>query len=1122
MSKKLKKSVVAMLSVLSVGCFMTGIASFNVQSAKADAQTKFLLDTKALSYTDYLGNPANGKLWWADGVNNDCYAVPQDGYFNPGSTHDVALCVTVPFDMTLGLDLGTYRGGDYFAQSDGILLAVFLNDEKIYPANSAEYAEVSATATTITLSQNYELKANDKLRYVVNCGENNNSSFDSVNIEAAFSYEVGGEQKTFTAKNNAWTTGDGRGSEASQFGSAYQKQSVVQYEYATILQGTEKANEATDGVKVLLSEKPLNVCTIGSDKMWMVSADTLNTYCSYYNGYNYIVPSANSMTAIVFTAPCDGTISNAFGCGSVTAENADGDGMRMNVVLNDTVIYPKQGLWATPSYGTDLEISYNNQTIKKGDKLYYIAENGGNGDCSWDNLKSKIRFMWTDSATNKSCLIDFAENYYVLEEDGNKSVTFGDYDYKRKDVFSFVEISSLVSGQTYPEQTTDDTQVLLSEKPLSLVNLEGTDMWMSSVDIRNTYCSYYGGYNYLVPGSTSMVGIEFVVPTDGKILNSFGCGSIFQEYEEGDGVRISVVLNNTVIYPSTGVWEEVPCGQNNALEILFNEQTVQVGDRLIYVVDNGGNGDIDWDSAACSFKFGWTDNMGKSTLVDLTGNYYTNNGNENVNFGDYKKSDIIKYKEITALKASETMEKIQTDGQKINLNTKPLEYVDLNGGMLWGGLVDDAYTYVFPEEVNPGVNYMVAVAFTAPCDGKISNKYGLGTVSRAGYVPEDLEVDESRICVAVDKGGCQEVVFPAQGVWQSISMNSAEKTELAFNDIELTAGQTIYYIVDNGGKGNSAYDAVRFNVGFTWIDENNPNGTWIQFSDNYYTESEKEMNVTFGDYKRGEVFSYLGLFMTERVVVGEAKELSTKTINELAQEEMVRIDNSYRFTGDTSLILNETWGQPGNVYSLGLEWKAPEDGRVDLSRTQFKISDWCAYYLDTPTEVGIYSNGIRFRIVLNKTQLVYPTVGEWEILASGGMYTLTGVKVFDVKAGDTITLVLDANEELNFDCLEISYNINFAKDGEEYTDTYNNVFDFNDEEKLQQWKFVGIEIELDGNRKFESGVTNLPELPYVENAENSGGCSGSVKGIQWIIPLLVGTALLVKAGKRRNKEENAQ
>lgn len=643
-------------------------------------------------------------------------------------------------------------------------------------------------------------------------------------------------------------------------------------------------------------------------------------------------------------------------------------------------------------------------------------------------------------------------------------------------------------------------------------------IWYGDPGNFNTYVASWNPEKLsLSPGHSFSVAVKFTAPCDGTVEHVLTDNYVFAPNDPSlsgrDPTRFAIIVGEKVAYPANGGFANIPYSESKALHFSTAQLSLKAGESMYYVVENGGAGNGAYDGAELKANFIWKDAQNPNGVtVSVKDNYYYDEANQVVTFGNYARKDVFSYVKVNALKEIEDKFQTQTQGVEVDFKSGNLQYVELNGGYLWGGVYDDAYNYVLNAGIGVGKYNGVMISFTAPCDGEVSNDFGNGWV-RYNVDPTAPEtIDGIRMNVVYDNHEKKEIVFPYNGLWQDVPM-SGEQMPVLYNDISMKAGETIYYIFNNGGDSNALWDAAEYNISFLW--KTATGAQFIDLASEYYTKDQMNNNVSFGNYKKSEVIGYHWVKFYDCLPVGEAQEFVGTSIEPSEKFELGYIDDNetshYYLTGD-NLLVYETWLQPGFSAAIGVEWTAPNDGRVDLSQTWLKIIDWCAEFLETPNEFGVYANGVRIRILKNDTEQLYPLQGEWELLAQKEMLTLSDIPVFNVSAGDTLMLVIDCNDELNWDCLEANFIIKFAETGSDYTQTDNSVFNFYDEDS--NFKYYSV-LKNEGDRKLVSGESEIKQLQFVAGGS---GCASSFVGAG-----MVGAISILTAGvfvlQRKTKKD---
>lgn len=635
-----------------------------------------------------------------------------------------------------------------------------------------------------------------------------------------------------------------------------------------------------------------------------------------------------------------------------------------------------------------------------------------------------------------------------------------------------------------------------------------TKLWYGAPNDQNAYVNEG---NIVNPGTSYETALCFTAPTDGTIAPDWGMGTVFrvgQVTSTSDGVRFSVFLNNTKVYPQNTLWKDLPQGvddnhdgnTDNPFQVSYERLSVKKGDKLYYIINNGGNANSDWDLTYLLMGFKWIDaDNPNGAWFDSHACYWsTPASGEEVcpNLESYKKSELLSYHYVS-IKEIEEKENVEMQNKSVRVLANDFTFdvyeLDPSGNTsLWYGAPNDFNSYFTDGEIiNPGDTYQTALTFTAPCDGTISNALGCGTIYRSGQVTATS--DASRFCVVLN----ETILYPYQGVWAQVPQGYEHQLEISFNNVELKAGDTLYYIVDSGGNNNSEWDQHKIEMGFLWLDESNPDGVWVDARSNYWT-SEMEGNelVSFGAYSKKDVFGYKYVSLNECKPVGAAVEYDYILNKEAKREELSYASGQekYYLLLFSDVFVFENYCQPGYINALGMAWTAPDDGKVDISGSFVENYS----YLETPDPYGYSSNGVRFKILINGTKQIYPTEGDWVLLNDSNLYKVE-MAPFAVNAGDEVMFLLDCNEECNYDICRMNVVANFAKTGEEYTETYNSVWDFKPESKNNSaWKFYAVATESSSSN---AGNNHVP-VEVLKVKFSKGSCSGTIGGGSVLLILL--------------------
>ena len=338
----------------------------------------------------------------------------------------------------------------------------------------------------------------------------------------------------------------------------------------------ETAQAEATKVKVEFTETKLPQ----TDGIWYAGVG--NTFVASWNAEKLdICPAADSIVAVKFTAPCDGTFSHAKDSNYVFASNNTGDGTRFAVVKNDEVIYPTTGSWVdVPYYETELHYFEVAETqLKAGDSIYYLAENGGNGDVFNDGLQIKGNITWKDANNPNGVTISLKDNYYYEAGTESENVTFGNY--QRKDVFSYVRIYNYAKKDS-------SLYMKVASKALTEYNAATGERYATD-DASKT--KYDGGHWGIYSGSMNATAHVINVPQDVTgVVTLQACN--FNILSGVGGTYFAILHQKArasdakVVYPANGTWRDV--GVADTVQNVTVAATA--GDKLyIAMFDSTGN-----------------------------------------------------------------------------------------------------------------------------------------------------------------------------------------------------------------------------------------------------------------------------------------------------------------------------------------------------------------------------------------------------------------------------------------------------------------------------------------------------------------------------------------------------
>lgn len=1147
---KIKKFLLPVLTCGMCVCATLGFTRANM--TKGDAATVYSIQETALQYI------AAQDVWKTDEAGSGNIGKWTTHVVSPSATGAMSVIFTAPNDATL-TNVSITAFDAYVAETDddGCRFAIFRNNEKIYPSGDELYAALpnNGDATTSFMIESITLSQNDKLYFMFENGGNGNVNSDGVVFDVWCGYYQ--DTATEMASFNLTGAGYGNDTEAEMNASAglgdYTKSQLISYAYVEV---TENAEEP---IAKELEVQSTALQYIAAQDVWKTAADGSGNIGKWTT--HVISPSATGAMAVVFTAPNAATITNM----SVTAFDAyvaetDDDGCRIAILKNNQKIYPSgEDIYATLPNSGAASTSFNIENIElaQGDKLYFIIENGGNGNNNSDGVVLDVWCGYYQDTVTEMASFNLTGAGYGndTEAEMNAPAGLGDYTKAQLISYAYVEIfdgteeepddsssseipddssSSEIPDDSSSSEVPDDTpnddipeENIVDGEPDStpfLVNattlqyIESQDVWRTS----ETASGLVGKWgNYVVsPSTTGTMGLVFTAPVDATLSNVII--TAFDAYvfdADDDGCRIAIFKNNQRLFPlGNAVYAEVSNDSSAPTKIKIDNITLKAGDKVYFVIENGGNGKADYDGVVLDVSCAYKDAVLNVPAFHFVDAGYGNDSEMEMNapagLGDYTKAQLISYAAVTVLESADmSVEENLTDVSLINKK-------DLHWGMIgeygpyWIYEKGGAPFYESAggiERLTPGNDAAIAVEFTAPRDGTISNAFGLGSFKAQNT--SDLS-DGSRITIV--KNG--RVIYPSTGIWASVPYSNEEAKNIEFNSFEVKAGDKLYYIVDNGGMGSNNFDNVFLsNLGFMWIDSENPSGVYFSVSENFYDGNSLDAESAIKGFKKSELLKYVSISSVEGPMP-EAQDIEKTEVEPYDEslKQNVRFDSNHEkmmIGGDLVFRIDQWVVNPTETYMLALEWTAPEKGRVNLSNSLLYNVGFNPNDLEN-------ANGVKFKILYNQKFKIYPAGAmEWEYTTASDI-TMISLPVFAVEKGDTITIVLDCNGNEYYDSIVLKMIVDFAKDGSNIPERYDSYAAtqkaFETEDGTLEgtaWKYYGIEYETWSDRYFGGNTYEPPVLTM--NVESKKGCGSIVAGSSALVLALGALTPIALIKKRR-------
>jgi len=574
--------------------------------------------------------------------------------------------------------------------------------------------------------------------------------------------------------------------------------------------------------------------------------------------WNISNPGAKNTIAMVFTAPADGIITphNVSGLGLVYRTSMQGtDGVRLSVFLNDEKIFPTSAdLWATvsndgavPTYITASEL-----TVKAGDKLYYLLDNGGSGANDYDATYMMPGFFWSD-ASHQNVWVDASVGSMGWTDEASGATAIAGLPYLRKDVISYNTVK-ITRGTSILPVLGD-----MGEKPLENTLLdEGFGTIFRDIGL-------IGDAN--IKGAKESIASTL----ETTVYDYSQADMTAQEFYETEAEKF-------------GVWEEE--NERQAYIIAFNEADVSLDyiEQIItelqknvpmpycFLVTMPKYGadteeQLAWKQAHAEKMTALASKLDNTYVIDLamyapvyeeglSAEGYDALAEHIAGYMDYIiRQNMVKFKTAGIPQGNPPTHFEETEDYVLTVG-------DMSYGKLpvdtennyWCGAPEDEMAYFAPQWIanNPGNKYAIALAFTAPEDGTIypDSRTKMGSVflkSNGG--------DGARFAIFVNN----TKIYPTgEELWIDVPVGEENVLYVELDAFKLHEGDKLYYIVENGGNGDNNYDDVYLVMGFFWTSDSVPTLTWYDSSvgSGGWTTAESGEELTSLGYAKNALLSY--------------------------------------------------------------------------------------------------------------------------------------------------------------------------------------------------------------------------------------------------------------------------
>ncbi|MBQ1936056.1 MAG: S-layer homology domain-containing protein, partial [Clostridia bacterium] len=276
---------------------------------------------------------------WAMGAN----AYP--GSLHPGTQGDAVITFVAPFDGKILIEATTCN--NRVDTADGSNIRIYLNDEPLYPTDKWLRLESDTTVTLPAMA--LEVKKGDEIHFRVNCHENQIS--DTNYWKQTIAYIKEAEEATVASGvTSPLPEGTNIALEAGPWDD-FKKQNKPGWSFQNVAVGT---NDYAD-------------LELFEDKGWFTGSYQNWRPGSVYSAGN-LHPGEAGDGVLTYTAPKDGTL--VLPASKVTHRSEAGDGVKIQVLKNNTALFPAGGMMEVRPAET-VNIPEMMFSVKAGDQIHF-------------------------------------------------------------------------------------------------------------------------------------------------------------------------------------------------------------------------------------------------------------------------------------------------------------------------------------------------------------------------------------------------------------------------------------------------------------------------------------------------------------------------------------------------------------------------------------------------------------------------------------------------------------------------------------------------------------------------------------------------------------------------------
>lgn len=509
---------------------------------------------------------SEGSANWSYGA----YALDNNIY--PAGGRDNAVTFTAPKEGTVTVaETIAWVGG---ATTDGIRIAVYADDMRVWPADSEWYVLDAANGKAVKVPAiTVALHAGEQLHFRVNC--NGSSENDNTCWYPAVTY-------ISTEYQNKYAPG---GSQEPEEPEEPTPELPVKYDvkdgYALYLANADKTQKSNTlsqsgvwqfGYYNTTSGYGLFDALFYEDNDWRMTKNYANGTNWDYGRYSleFICPANNNEGVSTFTAPYDGVYT--VDAATAMAHKESNGGAKIAIYADSIRLWPTEENWTYLAPGVETVVSEIKVSLHKGETLRFRTN--CNGNAQNDNVK------WYPVVN----LIDltYDEAFAPKDPDAN--------------AYPFTVSGTQGDEWYYLYAEAGDDMLYFQSK------FADGKWWNAKNDFSTGMVSDVG----LHPGDYDAV-LAFKAPYSGTIKVSFENNKIesIDKGADADGVKFGVYSSTdegtSLVYPTDGAMVLVPNGGSQ--EIQPFERTVRKNELILFRVNKNGNGYFDMLSCVPTIRY---------------------------------------------------------------------------------------------------------------------------------------------------------------------------------------------------------------------------------------------------------------------------------------------------------------------------------------------------------------------------------------------------------------------------------------------------------------------------------------------------------------------------------------